>query len=297
MAKKRKEEIGKGLKAIFSSMDNDVADDKKAVVGKKLSSTVAKIPLTSIEVNPFQPRKDFDQESLDTLAESIETHGLIQPITVRKLDNKKYQLISGERRLRASKMAGLKEIPAYIRTANDQEMLEMALVENIHRDDLNAIEISITYQRLMDECDLTQEGLSKRIGKNRSTITNYLRLLKLPPEIQVGIKNKDLSMGHARALLGAPDLGLQLSLYKDIIANQLSVRRVEELIRQFQKADKKEAPAASKLSKDYRKVQDNLSSYLGTKVALKVGKKGNGQITINFANDEDLNRILDLLED
>ena len=296
MSKKSKKELGKGIRALLSNIDNEVAEDKKGVIGK-LSNQVAMIPLEDIEVNPFQPRKDFDEDSLNALVDSIKVHNLIQPITVRRLDNKKYQLISGERRLRASKLAGLSEVPCYIRVANDQEMLEMALVENIHRENLNAIEIAITYQRLMDECDLTQEAMSERIGKNRSTISNFLRLLKLPPEIQLGVRDKKISTGHAKALLGNSDLSLQLSVYRDIISKDLSVRQVEEIMRKSQSAKKKKPSTKQAIPHDYQVVQDDLSSYLGTKVAIKLGQKGSGQISINFSNTDDLNRILELIED
>lgn len=295
MARKKKE-IGMGIKALLNNIDSDPAPPQKKEVIGQLSKTVAELPISQIEVNPWQPRTEFDVEALEELSHSITIHGLIQPITVRRLAVKKYQLISGERRLRASKMAGLTEVPAYIRIANDQEMLEMALVENIQRQNLNAIEVAITYQRLKDECALTDEKLADRVGKNRSTITNYLRLLKLPPAIQGGLKGAVLSMGHARAIVGLKEADLQLFVFKEIQNKKLSVRQTEELISQLQakKAGKKAAP---KLPTAFTKVQDDLAGYLGTKVNLKVSQKGNGQIVINFMNNEDLNRILELIEE
>ncbi|MFQ5447939.1 MAG: ParB/RepB/Spo0J family partition protein, partial [Saprospiraceae bacterium] len=263
---------------------------------KELTHTVAMIPLSEIEVNPFQPRKEFDEGALAELAESLKTHGLIQPLTVRRLADNEYQLISGERRLRAAKMAGLTEVPAYIRLANDQEMIEMALVENIQREDLNAIEVAITYQRLIDECNLTHENLSERVGKKRSTVTNFLRLLKLTPDIQKGLKEGTLSMGHARALLGVEDIALQLSLYKQIVDKDLSVRATETLVRSYKEPATSARPAKETLPPDYLSVRDNLRSFLGTKVELKRKPNGAGQINIPFSNDDELNRILDLLE-
>ncbi|MEO1438200.1 MAG: ParB/RepB/Spo0J family partition protein [Bacteroidota bacterium] len=295
MARKKKE-IGMGIKALLNNIDNDEAPPKRQEVIGKLSKTVAELPISQIETNPWQPRTEFDQEALDELSQSITIHGLIQPITVRRLADKKYQLISGERRLRASKMAGLTEVPAYIRIANDQEMLEMALVENIQRQNLNAIEVAITYQRLKDECALTDEKLADRVGKNRSTITNYLRLLKLPPAIQSGIKEAALSMGHARAIVGLKQADLQLHVFKEVQQKGLSVRQTEELISLLNKK-KDPKKAAPKVPPAFRKVADNLAGYLGTKVNLKVSGKGNGQIVINFMNTEDLNRILELIEE
>lgn len=293
--KVKKKELGLGIRALLNNIEQEVNQNPEKVV-KELSHSVAMIPVEAIEVNPFQPRKEFEPEALQELAESLKVHGLIQPITVRRLDDKNYQLISGERRLRASKIAGLVEVPAYIRIANDQEMLEMALVENIQREELNSIEIAITYQRLMDECNLTHENLSDRVGKKRSTVTNYMRLLKLPPEIQQSIKKGQLTMGHARALVGVDDIALQLMLYKTIIKDQLSVRDVEELIRKYAESKDKKKKTGATLSDDLRKVQDTLSAFFGTKVLLKRQNDGKGQIIVNFQSDLDLNRILDQIE-
>ncbi len=302
MAKKKikKRELGKGIAALLSNMDanpNPGPVQTEEVV-KELSNNVAMIPLNMVEVNPWQPRKRFMESELNELTESIKVHGLIQPITVRRLSQNAYQLISGERRLRASKLAGLTEVPAYIRIANDQEMLEMALVENIQRADLNAMEVAFTYQRLIDECSLTHEQLSQRVAKNRTSVTNYLRLLKLPPQIQTAVKDKAITMGHARALAGVGELMLQLDLFKKVVENKLSVRATEELVKSYttpRKASSSKGTTGS-LSEEYMRVQDDLSHMLETKVQLKRKSNGKGQIVIPFSSDKDLNRLLDLLE-
>ncbi len=295
MAKKvKKKELGMGIRALLANAE--AAPEKQEEVVRELSHTVAMIPVSEIEVNPFQPRKEFDEEALQELADSIKVHGLIQPITVRRLSEHSYQLISGERRLRAARLAGLDEVPAYIRLANDQEMLEMALVENIQREDLNAIEVAITYQRLIDECKLTHEALSARVGKKRSTVTNFLRLLRLPPEIQKAVKERQISMGHARALAGIEDLPLQLVIFRQVIEKGLSVRATEDLIRKHSEASAPKKKAGAELPEAYKRVQDQLSRALGAKVQLKRNKQGKGQIVIPFVNDDDLNRLLELLD-
>lgn len=295
MAKKvKKRELGLGIKALLSNIDHKVEENPEMVV-RELSNTVAFIAVNNVDVNPFQPRKEFDEESLKELAESLKVHGLIQPITVRRLDSKHYQLISGERRLRAAKLAGLEEVPAYIRIADDQEMLEMALVENIQREQLNAIEVAITFQRLIDECELTHEELSDRVGKDRTSVTNYLRLLKLPPEIQQALKLKLLSMGHARALVGVENILLQNALFKETVEKGLSVRALENLIREATEPKKKPV-AKSSLPDDYQAVENQLKSSLEAKVELKLKNKGKGQIIIHFDSDETLNNILDKIE-
>lgn len=295
MAKKvKKRELGLGIKALLSNIDNKVEESPESVV-KELSNTVAFVPVTMVEVNPFQPRKEFDEDALKELAESLKVHGLIQPITVRRLDSKHYQLISGERRLRASKIAGLEEIPAYIRIADDQEMLEMALVENIQREQLNAVEIAITYKRLIDECNLTHEKLSERVGKNRTSVTNYLRLLKLPPEIQQALKLKLISMGHARSLVGIDNILLQNALFKETIDKSLSVRALEKLVREASEPKAKK-PAKAKLPDDYQTVENQLKNYLEAKVELKLKEKGKGHIIIHFDSDETLNSVLDKID-
>ncbi len=295
MAKQiKKSELGLGIRALLSNIENQTPEQQVQTV-KELTHTVAMISIDEIEVNPFQPRKEFDEEALSELSDSLKVHGLIQPLTVRRLNDHQYQLISGERRLRASKIAGLSEVPAYIRLAKDQDMIEMALVENIQREDLNAIEVAITFQRLIDECELTHENLSGRVGKKRSSVTNYLRLLKLPPDIQKGIKSGNISMGHARALLGIDDIALQISVFKEIVSKDLSVRATEDLVRRYKEPS---APRVSKenVSGDYKQVQDNLRSYLGARVQLKCKPNGSGQISIPFTSTDDLNRLLELIE-
>ncbi len=299
MAKNLKTDFGKGIRALLANpaqMEQAVHDNPAEVV-RELSGTVAGILIEQIEANPFQPRKDFDKQALEELAASIKIHGLIQPVTLRRLNEKSYQLISGERRFRASQLAGLTEIPAYIRIADDQQMLEMALIENIQREDLNSMEVAISYQRLIDECNLTHENLSERVGKQRSTITNYLRLLKLPPEIQRSVKEKKLTMGHARALAGVDDIAFQLMVFHQIVEQDLSVRAAEEMIAKFnhEKAGKK--PKTDKrMTEDLRNIQDKFSAFFGAKVALKRDEKGKGSLTVKFNNDGELNRILDAVE-
>lgn len=296
MAKRKntRAELGKGLSALLGDikfgMDDDLVADEK-----QLLNSIAELPIAQIEVNPFQPRMDFNKEKLEELAASIKTHGVVQPITVRAITSKEFQLIAGERRLRASKMAGLTAIPAYVRTADDQTMLEIALIENIQREDLNAIEVALNYRRLIDECALLHEDLAKRLGKNRATITNFLRLLKLPPEIQMALKTKNISMGHARALISVDTVDSQLYLFQEIIAKGLSVRQVEALVKNFSKKKAKNSKTNKSLPIAYQKVEDDLSSNLSTKVSLKVNKQGKGQIAISFTSKKDLNRILNLL--
>ncbi len=295
MAKKvDKKNLGLGIRALLTHIDEEVALDQEKVV-KELAHSVAMIPLEEIEVNPFQPRNEFDQEALEELADSIRVHGLIQPLTVRRLAPNAYQLISGERRLRASRMAGLSEVPAYIRIANDQEMLEMALIENIQRENLNAIEIAITYQRLKEECQLTDENLAERVGKKRPTITNHLRLLKLPPDIQSAIKEKKLSMGHARALTGVEDYALRDSLFRQTLKEELSVRALENLISTYN--DPKPKKRSEKLPDDFDQVQQQFRSFFGTKkVTLKLQGQGKGQIQIAFHSVQELNELLDRID-
>jgi ParB family chromosome partitioning protein len=352
MTKKSK---GLGIGALLSTMNTNLeVEDKKELVNQ-LSTTVNEIPLSNIETNPYNPRVEFEPEALNELADSIRMHGLIQPITVRHLGGEKFQLISGERRLRASKIAGLESVPAYIRIADDDAMLELALIENIQRQDLNAIEIASTYERLMDELKLTHDTLSKRVGKKRSTVTNYLRLLKLPANIQAAIKEDSVSMGHARAMIniednglvsllckeiiekgisvrqvenyvkiinkslpevlnglktgmisfahaeiiqGNPDIVVQLSVYKEIIKKNLSISDTGLLMDQFneQKSNFQGTDKVKKLPTTYQRVQENLKTILSAKVQLKVDAKGKGQILINFENDDDLNRIIELVD-
>ncbi len=293
----KKPDLGKGIRALLESMESETTEPIAARKQTQEMAGTSDIPLDSIELNPFQPRADFDETALKELSDSIRIHGVIQPITVRSIGTKKYQLISGERRLRASKMAGLKEIPAYVRNANDQEMLEIALIENIQREDLNAMEIAIHYRRLLDECNLTHESLADRLGKDRSSVTNYLRLLKLPPDIQRGLKEKVISMGHARALVTLEDPVAQIAVYKETVDRNLSVREVEALVRSYQpkKASQKAKPTSS-VPYEIRKVQDALSSHLGTRVVIKKGGGGKGEIVISFFSDEDLIRLQEIIE-
>lgn len=299
MAKKvKKRELGAGVHALLRKMDKAPATpEAQEKVVKELSNAVAMIPIGEIEVNPNQPRNEFDEDALNELAESLKIHGLIQPVTVRRMTDKQYQLISGERRWRASQKAGLPEIPAYIRIANDQEMMEMALVENIQRQDLNALEVAIAYERLIREFDLTHDSLSSRVGKKRSTVTNFLRLLNLPPDIQKGLKSRKVSMGHARALLALEDLVFQSALFHQIMEEDLSVRATEDLIRKYKEAKPGKSKPKDSLPDEYKTVQDNLCQFLGTKVKLKRNSKGVGQIVIPFTSDDDLNRLLDLIEE
>jgi ParB family chromosome partitioning protein len=259
---------------------------------------VERIPLDQIVTNPKQPRRDFDEVSLQELSQSIKLHDVIQPITVAKISNKKFQLVAGERRLRASKLAGLKDIPAYIRQVNDQELLELALLENLQRENLNAIEVGLSYKRLMEECTLTQEQVADRMGKERSTVTNYIRLLKLPPDIQVAVRNGQLSMGHARVLTGVENVENQLFLYNEILKSGLSVRQTEELARRINQADKNhpQKSVKLKLSPAFQKIQDKLASHFSTKVKLDRGKSGKGSILIEFYSDEELDSILEKID-
>lgn len=296
---KKKDALGKGIRALLSDIDDNTdilrinATDEDSII-----NTVPKIRLEQIEVNPFQPRADFNQQALEELASSIKIHGVIQPITVRKITDKKYQLISGERRLRATKMAGLTDIPAYVRTANDQEVVEMALIENIQREDLNSMEVALTYQRLIDECDLTHENLGERLGKDRSTITNYLRLLKLPPEIQKALRDKILSMGHARAIIAVPEVDKQLYVLKEINSKGLSVRKTEELVRLLSSnsVNKKQEKKEVALPVAYKSVQTKLMDIFETKVKIKKSTTDKGEIIIPFYSVSDLNRLLDIIE-
>ena len=289
---KKRSGLGRGLGALLE----DTGEKKKiSGSGATPKGAINEINIDQIETNPWQPRSDFDEQALNDLADSIKVQGIIQPITVRALNENEFQLISGERRLQASKIAGLKSVPAYIRIADDQQMLEMALIENIQRENLNAIEIALSYQRLLAECDLKQEELGGRVGKNRSTVTNYLRLLKLPPDIQVALRDGKLSMGHARALISVEDVSLQLDLFKQIIKNDLSVRKVEELVRNAGKGEEKTASNSKEESAEIKELQTKLSSHFGSKIGIKSnGEKG--EIKIPFNSTEDLNRILDILD-
>lgn len=292
--KTKKKALGRGLDAILQSPETDITS--KDISGNYVVGAIANISIEKIEANPFQPRDNFDDELIEELAASIQKQGIIQPITVRKLGYEKYQLISGERRLRATKSAGLDEIPCYIRVANDEQMLEMALIENIHRKDLNAIEIAISYQRLIEECKLTHEELSDRVSKNRSTITNYLRLLKLPAEVQLALRDSKISMGHARAVINIIDQDVQLRILKKIIANDLSVRQVEEIVRKFNTSDDSTKAEPTVLPAYFSDSAGLLKSKLDTGVSIRRNNNGKGQIVITFESDQDFSRILGLLD-
>lgn len=299
-AKKARKALGRGLGALLQDSETSNKNEEKQELVPKAEDKagINEIPIEQIEVNPFQPRTYFDKEALEELAESIRIQGIIQPITVRKLEDNSYQLISGERRTQASKLAGLTVIPAYVRTANDQQMLEMALIENIQRENLNAIEIALSYQRLLSECDLKQEQLGDRVGKNRTTVNNYLRLLKLPPDIQLGLKEQKISMGHARAIINIDDIDKQLNVYHKTIAEDLSVRKVEALVRDLMSGNssEKEKATTKEIPYEVKNVQNKLSSHFGTKIGLKIDEKNKGEIKIPFLSKDDLNRILDILE-
>ena len=295
--KQNKEALGKGIRSLLQSIDSELKTGsgnlKSGVV--ETVTHMQRIPVTDIETNPKQPRRDFDEQALKELAASIKMHDLVQPVTVSQLPNGKYRLISGERRWRASKLAGLPDIPAYIRQANDQQLLELALLENLQREDLNPMEIALSYKRMMDELHYTQEQVSERMGKERSTIANYVRLLKLPPDIQVAVRKGEFSMGHARALINVDTVDKQLYIFNETMDKKLSVRQTEELVRKLYKA-----PGASpkkqktQLSPAFKKIEDNLASRLSAKVKLHhEPKKGKGTITIEYYSLEQLNQFLD----
>ncbi|SHK75167.1 chromosome partitioning protein, ParB family [Chitinophaga jiangningensis] len=299
----KKEALGKGIRSLLQNIETDLKQtagalgDKGAIPAAAVTG-IERIPLDQIVTNPKQPRRDFDEVALQELSQSIRLHDIIQPITVAKISNKKYQLIAGERRLRASKMAELKDIPAYVRQVNDQELLELALLENLQRENLNAIEVGLSYKRLMEECSLTQEQVADRMGKERSTVTNYIRLLKLPPDIQVAVRNGQLSMGHARVITGIDKVENQLFLFGEVMKGGLSVRQTEELARRMHQAGDKgnQQKAKVKLAPAFLKIQDNLASHFSTKVRLDRDKNGKGSIMIEFYSDEELNGILEKID-
>ena len=290
-----KKQLGLGIKALLRDFDEGPST-KREEVARELAAEAFRIPLEQIEPNPFQPRVSFDEAELQELATSIEALDVVQPLTVRRLGQDRYQLISGERRLRASRLAGLADVPAYVRTADDQGMLEMAIVENVQRSDLNPIETAIAYQRLLDEVGLTHESLSARVGKRRSTITNVLRLLKLPPEVQQALKAGTISAGHGRALAGLDDVALQLALLRTITREGLSVRQVEAQVKRLtEPKPESDAATAPRLSPVLSDLQRELSSGFGTRVRLKRDPRGRGTVTIHFGDDTEFNRILDQL--
>ena len=292
MATQRRNALGRGLDALLSM------DDVKT----EGSSSINEIELAKISVNPNQPRREFDETALQELADSIAEIGIIQPITLRKVSDNEYQIIAGERRYRASQRAGLKTIPAYIRTADDENMMEMALIENIQREDLNAVEIALAYQHLLDQYELTQERLSERIGKNRTTIANYLRLLKLPAPIQMALQNKLLDMGHARALISLGDTKLQVKIFEEIQEHGYSVRKVEEIVKSLSEGEavksgtRKITPKRAKLPEEFNLLKQQLSGFFSTKVQLTCSEKGKGKISIPFSNEEELERIMEIFD-
>lgn len=302
----KKQALGKGIRALLNTIDEELKVTGEAnspsnvppAVSGQAAGSIVRIPVEQIEVNPKQPRRDFDEQALKELSESIKLHDIIQPITVIKLGPTQYQLISGERRLRASKLAGLKDIPAYIRTADDQQLLEMALLENLQRENLNAIEVALSYKRLMDECELTQEQVADRMKKERSTVTNYLRLLRLPPDVQKAVRDGQISMGHARAIIGLEHIDQQLYVFRETLEKGLSVRQVEQLVKNMLQGDKGGAittntAAPVKLPPAYKRIEDNMASHFSTKVKLERKKNGKGAVLIEFYSDSDLERIME----
>ncbi|OQP62675.1 chromosome partitioning protein ParB [Niastella vici] len=297
--KQNKDALGKGIRSLLQNIDSDLknaAGNLKQEVAQTVTA-ILRIPIEQIEPNPRQPRHDFDEQALQELASSIRLHDIVQPITVSQLTaGGKYRLISGERRWRASKLAGLKDVPAYIRQANDQELLELALLENLQREDLNAVEIALSYKRMMEELNYTQEQVAERMGKERSTVANYIRLLKLPPDIQVAVRKNEISMGHARALINVDTVDKQLFIYNEIRSRSLSVRQTEDLVRKMYKSGTAAAvkeSVKSSLPPAYKKIEDNLATHFSTKVKLNHNKNGHGAISIEYYSIQELNKILD----
>lgn len=293
--KNKKEALGKGIRSLLQSIDADfktvAGDHLKGGVVDRVTATI-RVPVDQIEVNPKQPRHDFDEQALNELAQSIKLHDIIQPLTVAKIGDK-YRIIAGERRWRAAKIAGIKDVPVYIRQANDQQLLELALLENLQRENLNAIEIGLSYKRMMVELSYTQEQVAERMGKERSTVTNYIRLLKLPPDIQVAVRNNSISMGHARALINVDTVDKQLLIFNEIKKQELSVRQTEELVRKLYKNTPVKKAVNTSLPAPFKKIEDNLASYYGTKVKMLHNKKGHGAITIEYFSIQELNAILE----
>lgn len=298
--KSNKKDVGKGIRALLANIDKKQTDAVSLAVGSApvaSATPLSEIDIKQIEANPYQPRTAFDEEELQELSTSIKTHGLIQPITVRKLNAKKYQIISGERRWRASQLAGLKTVPVYIRKADDQGMLEMALLENIQRSDLNPMEIAISYQRLIDECDLTHEELSERLGKKRSSISNHLRVLKLAPSVQLALKEKTISLGHAKILAGMELIEEQTMALGEILSKGLSVRATEILVKSITNPQTSSKSNAARVNPEIARITDELSESIGTKVKIDRSDKGNGQIKISFSSDSEFNDIIDRILD
>ncbi|MFH1297642.1 MAG: ParB/RepB/Spo0J family partition protein [Bacteroidota bacterium] len=291
----KKKALGRGLSALLEG--SELEEAPREVQVNQLIGSVAMIPVEDIEANPYQPRTDFDRAELADLAMSIQHQGIIQPVTLRKLGNDRFQMIAGERRIKAARVAGLTEVPAYIRVANDEQMLEMALVENIQREDLNPIEVGISFQRLMEECQIKQEELSQRVGKDRSTISNYVRLLKLPAEIQIAIREKKITMGHARALITLENTSAQIRIFNQILAKDLSVREVESLVRSAHtQPSSPSSKTTTELPPEFSVLRERLNTRLNTLVKLQVNRNGAGTITIPFRSEEELKQIFARLE-
>ena len=295
--KQNKDALGKGIRSLLQHIDADLKTTSGSLRTNVVEAvtSITRIPLDQIQPNPRNPRHDFDEVAMSELAASIKLHDIVQPLTLTRLASGKYQLIAGERRYRAALIAGLKDVPAYIRQANDSELLELALLENLQREDLNAIEIALSYKRMMDELHYTQEQVSERMGKERSTVTNYIRLLKLPPNIQLAVRQGVMSMGHARALISIDTVDKQLYVFKEIKDKELSVRQTEELVRKLYKSDGDAVKSSSKsaLPAAYKRIEDILASHFGTKVKLAHNQKGFGSITVEYYSLEELNKILD----
>lgn len=294
--KQNKDALGKGIRSLLQTIDSDLKNTAGQLKPQAVEEAtgIIRIPVENIEANPKQPRRDFEEQALQELAQSIRLHDIIQPITVSRLPGNKYRLISGERRWRAAKLAGLKDLPAYIRQANDQQLLELALLENLQREDLNAMEVALSYKRMMEELNHTQEQVAERMGKDRSTVTNYIRLLKLPPDIQVAVRNGDISMGHARALINVDTVDKQLFVFNEIKAKGLSVRQTENLVRNlYKEQDGTRKPEADTLPPTYKKIEDKLGSHFSTRVKMKHSKNGSGQITFDYYSLQELNKLLD----
>jgi ParB family transcriptional regulator, chromosome partitioning protein len=290
-----KDALGKGIRSLLQSIDQDLKTTAGTLkpTAVQEATGIMRIPVENIEPNPKQPRRDFEEQSLQELASSIKLHDIIQPVTVSRLHGNKYRLISGERRWRASKLAGLVDIPAYVRQANDQELLELALLENLQREDLNVMEIALSYKRMMEELSHTQEQVAERMGKDRSTVTNYIRLLKLPPDIQVAVRNGEISMGHARALINVDTIDKQLYIFDEIKTKGLSVRQTENLVRNFYKESEHKKETATSLPPSFKKIEDKLSSHFSTRIKMRHSKNGSGQITFDYYSLEELNKLLD----
>ena len=293
--KLNKDAIGKGLRSLLQNIDTDLQTTEGKLKNEVVENVTvsSRIPLSDISVNPKQPRRDFDDLSLSELAASIKTHDIIQPLTVTRLANGKFQLIAGERRYRAAKVAGLHDVPVYIRQANDSELLELALLENLQRENLNAVEIGLSYKRMMEELNYTQEQVAERMGKERSTVTNYIRLLKLPPDILLAVRNGSLSMGHARALINIDTIDKQLYVFNEVKSKGLSVRQTEELVRKLYKEPTVKPSVINTLPPAYKKIEDNLASYFSTKVKMVHNNNGFGSITLEYFSLEELNKILE----